>query len=76
MTNTTYVLIYLAPLSLFYNYSFLYDLLFIHPEASIGVAEKVSLNFWITHQLAFRKTKCNEHFGKLPSKTSALESLI
>ena len=40
LTNTILVLIYLTPVSLFYNYSFLYDLFFIHPEASIGVLEK------------------------------------
>ena len=76
MINTTFVLIYLAPVSLLYNYSFLYDLLFNHPETNIGVAEKVYSNFWSPHTLAFRKNSCNENFAKLPKKTSILESLI
>ena len=37
ITNRTLVLNYLA---LCYNYSFLYGLFFIHPDASIGVIEK------------------------------------
>ena len=40
MTNTTLVLNYLGPVSLCYNYSFLCDILFIHPDASIGALEK------------------------------------
>lgn len=39
-TNVTFVLIYLVPVSITYNYSYLYDLLFIRPEASIGVVEQ------------------------------------
>ena len=38
--DTAFVLNYLAIVSVCYNYSFLYDLFFIHPEASIGVLEK------------------------------------
>ena len=77
MTNATLVLNYLAPVSLCYNFSFLYYILFIHPGASIGVLEKDCLNFRITHPLAFQKKKSfGENFGKLSSKTSILEFLI
>ena len=56
------MLIYLAPISLYYKQSFIYDLLFIHPEATISVVEK------ITDPLGFRKNSCNEHLGKIPKK--------
>ena len=39
MTNAALVLIYLVPVLVCYNYSFLYPF-FIHPEAFIGVLEK------------------------------------
>ena len=40
-----YCVIYLAPVSLCYKFSFIYDLLFIHPEATIGALEKVLFEF-------------------------------
>ena len=40
MGNTTLVLIYLAPVSFYYNYSFFHDLLFMYPEAYIGVVKE------------------------------------
>ena len=68
LTNITLVLNYLTSVSLWYDYSFLYDLFFIHPEASIGILEESLFEF-------------SEHpsisipiFGRLPSKTSILES--
>ena len=45
MTITTLVVIYLAPMSLCYNNSFIYDLLFIHPEANMAVVEKRLFEF-------------------------------
>ena len=45
MTNKTLVLIYLAAVSLCYSYSFIYYLLSIHPEATVGVLEKILLEF-------------------------------
>ena len=46
MTNTTTpVLIFLAPISFCYNYSFLYDLLFTHPVAITGVVVKILFEF-------------------------------
>ena len=52
----------MAPISLYYKPSFIYDLLSIHPEATISVVEK------ITDPLGFRKNSCNEHLGKIPKK--------
>ena len=66
MTNTTLEFIYLALVSLCYNYSFIYDLLFIHSEAIITVIEKCSLKFWSTQPLAFQKRNCYENSAKLP----------
>ena len=45
LSNATLVLIYLAPISLCCNYSFFYNLFFIHPRAFIGVLEKMVLEF-------------------------------
>ena len=67
-----------ASISLWYNYSFLYNILPIHSKASIGVLDKWM--FWI-----FLETPVHQHFGKnsrskyfwqLPSKTSILESFL
>ena len=43
---------------------------FIHPEASIGVLEKVCLNFWSTYPLAFKKIAMVNILGKLQGKHS------
>ena len=48
----------------------------IHSEASIGVLKKMLLEFWSIHPLAFQKNSFHENFGKLPIKTSILESFI
>ena len=54
MTNaTTPVLIFLAPISLCCNYSFLYDLLLIHPVAFIGVVVKISFEFLEYSSISF-----------------------
>ena len=45
MTSATLVLNYLAPVSPCCNYPFLYDLFFIHPEASIGALGKRLFDF-------------------------------
>ena len=70
MTNVALVLIYFAPISLYYNCFFPYDLLFINPDASIGFLEKKEcLNFWCTHPLPFQKNYCCvKILEKLPSK--------
>ena len=60
MNKSTLASIYLAPLSLSYNCSFIYDPLFINPEATMGV--------WGTRPLAFQKTSCNENFVEIPPK--------
>ena len=45
LSNTALVLIYLAPISLCCNYSFFYNLFFIHPRVFIGVLEKRLIEF-------------------------------
>ena len=56
------MLIYLTPISICYKHSFIYDLLFVHPEGTIDDVEKS------THPLTFRKNRCNENFAKIPKK--------
>ena len=75
MTNTTLVLIYLVPVSLCYNYLFIYDLLSSIQRQPLVLKIKRCLNIWGTHPLAFRKNISIEHFAKIPQKT-ILESLI
>ena len=76
MSNTTLVLIYLAPVSLFYNDTFIYDLLFIHPEATTGFVEKTFFEFLKYSSISISKNSGNENFAKLPEKASILVSLF
>ena len=55
MTNATLVLIYLAPVSLCNNYSFIYDLLFIYPEATTSLVEKRLLEFLVYSSISIMK---------------------
>ena len=81
MTNTTLVLIYLAPVSLCYNYSFLYDFLFIHPNASISFVENRLFEFLVYPSINVSKkylrwklleiSQKNIYFGLLHSSTFA-----
>ena len=72
------VLSYLASVSLFYNYSFRYNFLFIHSEASTDFLKKVVWIFRSTRTLVFWKKKkaALKGFWKLPSKASMSESFL
>ena len=83
MTNKTIAYIYLEPTSLCHNYSFLSGLLFIHPEAFIGIVEKKLLNFWSTYLLVFQKIVAMKISGNFPKnihlgvhKSSTFASLL
>ena len=81
MTNATLALIYLAPVSLCNNYSFIYDLLFIHPEATTSLVEKRLLEFLVYSSISIMKKLLqwklcetppkNIYSGVLDSSTSA-----
>ena len=51
---------------------------FLHPFGGIQwcSGRSMCLNVWSSHPLAFPKNIFNDCFGKLPKKTSILESLI
>ena len=71
MINTTLVLNYLVPVSLCYNYSFFYDLFFIHPEASVGVLEKRLFEFLEHASISITKKKVlMKVLGNFPVKHS------
>ena len=60
-----------------YKYLFLYDFLFIHSKASIGVLEKGYLNIWKNPSICVLKNNCSENFCILcilSSETSRVDS--
>ena len=68
MANTTHMLNYLAPVSLCYNYSFLYDLLFIHPEASIGIVKERFLEYLEYLSISISKKQLKLKFWETSQK--------
>ena len=62
MANRTLVLIYVAAVSLCYNYLFLSDLLFFPAPASTGVVEKRLFEFWDQSSISIQKKQLQEKF--------------
>ena len=74
MTNTTLVLICLAPVSLWYSYLFLYDffMIFFHElEAAIGVVEKRFFGFLEYSSISISKKELQWKVGVLNPNTFA-----
>ena len=69
----------MASVPLCYKYSFLYDFLFIHTKASIGVIEKGYLRFWRHRQLYFEKVTAPDisaYFASFPREASRVEFFL